>query len=88
MLVLYRRVVFGPQDNPDAAMMPDLNRREYLILAPLAALVIILGVFPGTVMKNIEPSVLKVISQYQNGLEAASAGNAAATPAATQEQVQ
>lgn len=64
MLVLYRRVVFGPQDNPDAAAMPDVNRREFWLLAPLAALVLFLGVFPGTVMKNIQPSVQKMLTQY------------------------
>jgi NADH-quinone oxidoreductase subunit M len=68
MLVLYRRVVFGPQDNPDAAAMPDLDKREFALLVPLALLVLILGVFPGTVMKNIEPSVEKLIGQYEAGL--------------------
>jgi NADH-quinone oxidoreductase subunit M len=68
MLVLYRRVVFGPQDNPDAAAMPDVDKREFAILLPLALLVLILGVFPNTVMKNIEPSVEKLIGQYEAGL--------------------
>ncbi|MBU0859234.1 MAG: NADH-quinone oxidoreductase subunit M [Alphaproteobacteria bacterium] len=67
MLVLYRRVVFGPQDNPDAAAMPDLDRREFGLLLPLAALVLILGVFPGIVMKNIEPSVERLLAQYEAG---------------------
>jgi len=68
MLVLYRRVVFGPQDNPDAAAMPDVDKREFAILLPLAVLVMILGVFPNTIMKNIEPSVEKLIGQYEAGI--------------------
>jgi NADH-quinone oxidoreductase subunit M len=82
MLVLYRRVIFGPQDNPDAAAMPDVGRREFMILAPLAALVLVLGVFPGTVMKNIEPSVERLLAQYEAGNatgEAAAPGEKGAT---------
>ena len=46
MLYLYRRVAFGPQVNEDAAAMPDLSAREYLLLAPIAAVVLWMGVYP------------------------------------------
>ncbi len=46
MLYLYARVAFGVQKNADAAAMPDLNAREYLMLAPLAAAVLWMGVYP------------------------------------------
>ncbi|NCP18020.1 MAG: NADH-quinone oxidoreductase subunit M [Erythrobacter sp.] len=46
MLYLYRRVVFGEQKNADAAAMPDLNPREWLMLAPVAAAVLWMGVYP------------------------------------------
>ncbi|WP_284125594.1 NADH-quinone oxidoreductase subunit M [Parerythrobacter aestuarii] len=46
MLYLYRRVVFGTQDNEDAAQMTDLNAREWAILAPIAAAVLWMGVYP------------------------------------------
>lgn len=62
MLVLYRRVVFGPQVNADAAKMPDLDAREFALLAPLAALVILFGVFPDFVMSRISPSVDRLVS--------------------------
>jgi len=68
MLVLYRRVVFGPQENKDAAAMSDLNIREIAILVPLAALVLWLGVFPGAVTDVISPSVEKLISDYNTKL--------------------
>src|SRR5690606_20041404 len=35
MLFLYRRVVYGEQKNADAAAMPDLTLREYLMMIPL-----------------------------------------------------
>jgi len=46
MLYLYRRVAFGDQLNADAAAMPDLSKREYLLLAPIAAVVLWMGVYP------------------------------------------
>ena len=48
MLYLYRRVVFGVQKNADAAAMPDLNLREWLMLAPIAAAVLWMGIYPET----------------------------------------
>ncbi len=46
MLYLYRRVAFGDQKNADAAAMPDLNLREWAMLAPIAAAVLWMGVYP------------------------------------------
>ena len=46
MLYLYRRVIFGIQKNADAAAMPDLTAREYLLLGPIAAAVLWMGVYP------------------------------------------
>ncbi|WP_121117959.1 NADH-quinone oxidoreductase subunit M [Croceibacterium ferulae] len=46
MLFLYRRVVFGEQKNADAAAMPDLAPREWLMLAPLAAATLWMGIYP------------------------------------------
>jgi NADH-quinone oxidoreductase subunit M len=46
MLYLYRRVAFGEQKNADAAAMPDLNRREWFLMAPIAAVVLWMGVYP------------------------------------------
>ena len=46
MLYLYRRIAFGGQKNADAAAMPDLELREWLMLAPIAAAVLWMGVYP------------------------------------------
>ncbi len=46
MLYLYRRVAFGDQKNADAAAMPDLDAREWLMMAPIAAAVLWMGVYP------------------------------------------
>ncbi len=70
MLVLYKRVVFGPQENEDAAALPDIDKREFAFLAPLAIMVIWLGVSPNFVMDRIGPSVEKLRGQYETGLKA------------------
>ena len=71
MLVLYRRVIFGPRENKDALAMPDLDRREYGLLASLAVLVIWLGVSPGVVLNKISPSVDKLLNSYHAHLDQA-----------------
>jgi len=46
MLYLYRRVAFGEQKHADAAAMRDLDLREWLMMAPIAAAVLWMGVYP------------------------------------------
>jgi len=46
MLYLYRRLAFGGQKNADAAAMPDLDKREWVMLAPIVAAVLWMGVYP------------------------------------------
>ncbi len=46
MLFLYWRVVFGTQKNEDAAAMGDLNLREWVMLGPIAAAVLWMGIYP------------------------------------------
>ncbi|MDQ2877737.1 MAG: NADH-quinone oxidoreductase subunit M [Pseudomonadota bacterium] len=46
MLYLYRRVVFGELTKDDVRAMPDLSMREILLLAPIAAAVLWMGVYP------------------------------------------
>ena len=46
MLYLYWRIAFGVQRNADAAAMPDLNWREWVMLGPIAAAVLWMGVYP------------------------------------------
>jgi len=70
MLVLYRKVVFGPTEHSDAASMPDLNRREFWLLTPLVVLVIYFGVFPSAITSITSPSVEKLVGDYNAHLSA------------------
>ena len=79
MLILYRRVVFGPQENKAAAAMEDLDKRELGLLTSLVVLVIWLGVSPTIVTDRIAPSVDKLLTDYHAKLALA------AEPAAGEE---
>lgn len=68
MLMLYRNVVFGPQENKAAARMLDVNSREFWTLVPLAVMVIWLGVFPNEIMSKVSPSVEKLLNGYHASL--------------------
>ncbi len=57
MLYLYRRICFGEQKNADAAAMPDLNLREWAMLAPIAAAVLWMGIYPESFLAPIRNDV-------------------------------
>jgi NADH-quinone oxidoreductase subunit M len=46
MLYLYWRIAYGTARTPEAAAMPDLTAREWGLLAPIAAVVLWMGVYP------------------------------------------
>ncbi len=80
MLYLYRRVCFGVSDKPDAAAMADLSVREWLILAPIAASVLWMGVYPESFMAPMRADVAVLVNRMA---PSAPAGDAAlSTPGA------
>ncbi|MDP3675116.1 MAG: NADH-quinone oxidoreductase subunit M [Novosphingobium sp.] len=58
MLYLYRRVIFGVQKNADAAAMPDLDAREWLMMAPIAAAVLWMGVYPESFLAPMRQDII------------------------------
>lgn len=69
MLVLYRGIVFGPQNNEDAAKMPDVTARELVMFVPLIVIVFFLGIKPGYILDKTEASVQKLVSNYEAALQ-------------------
>jgi NADH-quinone oxidoreductase subunit M len=57
MLWMFRRVFFGPMIHPENQKPSDLNRRELLILAPVIALIVIMGIYPQPFLSRMKPSV-------------------------------
>jgi NADH-quinone oxidoreductase subunit M len=71
LLSVYRRIATGPlpQDTA-AASWPDLTRRELACIAPLVALILVLGVWPRLVVDRITPWA-ELTAQHLAWVEAA-----------------
>jgi NADH-quinone oxidoreductase subunit M len=57
MLYLYWRVSFGTSKNADAAAMTDLTPCEWLILAPIAAATLWMGIYPESFLSPMRKDV-------------------------------
>ncbi len=73
MLYLYRRVCFGEQKNADAAAMPDLSAREWALLAPIAAAVLWMGVYPESFLAPMRADVANLVERIDRARPAGDA---------------
>jgi NADH-quinone oxidoreductase subunit M len=69
-LWLYRRVVFGALNRPALQAIPDLDRREIAILAPLVSLVIYYGLQPNPILNAFDAPTTHLLAQVQAALSA------------------
>jgi NADH-quinone oxidoreductase subunit M len=65
MLWLYRRVIFGELTKDSLKGILDLDRREVAVFAPLVAMVLWMGIYPASFLSVMEPSVGKLVEQFQ-----------------------
>jgi NADH-quinone oxidoreductase subunit M len=77
MLYLYRRVVFGELKFDDVRAMTDLSGREIALLAPLAAAVLWMGVYPESFLAPMRGDVKVLLQRIDR---AKPAGDARPTP--------
>jgi NADH-quinone oxidoreductase subunit M len=70
MLYLYRRIAFGEQKNADAAAMGDLDGREIWLLAPIAAVVLWMGVYPESFLAPIRKDVATLVERVERAAPA------------------
>ncbi|MBC7160366.1 MAG: NADH-quinone oxidoreductase subunit M [Porphyrobacter sp.] len=87
MLYLYRRVAYGEPRNADAAAMPDLSAREYAMLAPIAAVVLWMGVYPESFLAPMRQDIqlldARIARAAPPGDARLAVGTVAPAPAAT-----
>ena len=62
-LWLVKRVIFGPIANDNVASMPDLNGREFTVLAVLAVAVLLVGLWPAPLVQTMEASIQHLLQQ-------------------------
>jgi NADH-quinone oxidoreductase subunit M len=65
MLYLYWRIAFGVARTEEAAAMTDLNVREWWLLAPLAAVVFWMGVYPESFLRPIRNDVGRILTRVE-----------------------
>jgi len=65
LLWAYQRVFHGPVTHPANEKLPDMGAREWIMLAPVMALILLIGVYPKPFLDRIEPSAEKVVGQLQ-----------------------
>ncbi len=67
MLGVVQKVFFGPVTNPKNKHLPDINVRETVAVAPLIALVFVIGFFPSIFLNRMTESVQAVLDRYTEG---------------------
>jgi NADH-quinone oxidoreductase subunit M len=70
MLHAVLKMFWGPITNPENEALPDVGRRELSVLAPLIALVFVLGFFPSIFLEKMNPAVDGFLQHYETKLAA------------------
>jgi NADH-quinone oxidoreductase subunit M len=71
LLWAIQRILFNPLDKGENTHLPDLNKRELALLAPLVAAIIWLGVYPAPVLRRMEGSAQLLIDRVQGTVNVA-----------------
>jgi NADH-quinone oxidoreductase subunit M len=71
LLWAYERVFTGVPEKEENKVLSDLSAREIALLAPLAALVLVIGLYPNLLLEKITPSTEAVLDHVveQTGFE-------------------
>ena len=62
-LWMIKRVVFGEVSNDNVATLKDINRREFWMLASLAIIVLVIGIWPAPLIEVMHSSVEHLLTQ-------------------------
>jgi len=65
LLWAIQRILFNPLDKPENEHIPDLNRRELWLMAPLVIVIIWLGVYPAPVLRRMETASQALVTRVQ-----------------------
>ncbi len=82
MLYLYRRIAYGEIVSDEVRAMPDLSRRELWLLAPIAAVVLWMGVYPESFLAPMRSDVAVLLQRIDRATPVSDSGPTAGNPAA------
>ena len=71
ILYMIGRVIFGPVKEPAqyAGKVKDLSTREIVVLAPIAVMCLVLGLYPTPLLKALEPAVERMAAGTQRVMD-------------------
>jgi len=69
MLRLLTKTLFGPVTEDENKQLADLNTREWITVAPVAVLILVLGVYPMFLIGPSEPSLNELLEQNRSTTE-------------------
>jgi len=65
LLWALQRIIYNKLDKPENENLPDLSKRELLVLAPLLACILWIGLYPKPFLERIEASAEELITTVQ-----------------------
>jgi NADH-quinone oxidoreductase subunit M len=68
MLWMFQRVNYGPVTNEKNATLSDLQPREWVVIVPVIAVAVLMGVLPNLFLRPIEPSVERMLNHYHQAV--------------------
>ncbi len=63
MLWMFQRVNYGTVTNPKNEKLPDLQTREWVVLVPIIAMCLVMGIFPNVFLRPLAPAVDKLLTR-------------------------
>jgi NADH-quinone oxidoreductase subunit M len=80
LLWALQRMIFNRLDKPDNERLLDLSRRELAVLVPLLVGIVWLGLYPGPVLRRMEPASRRFVEAVQPGARTTTADAGDLTP--------
>jgi len=68
LLWAIQRVLFNREPDAENAKLPDLSRRELVVLAPLVACILWIGLYPQPILHRIEATTSGWVAQMRHGM--------------------
>ena len=66
MLSMFRRVMFGPVTHEENRTLKDLSAREVIVMLPLLAMILLIGLGPNLFLSKTQASVDQYVERYRD----------------------
>jgi NADH-quinone oxidoreductase subunit M len=67
LLWALQRIIFNRLDKPENSGLKDLTARELVVLLPLIAGIVWMGLYPNAVLRRIEPAAAHYVEAVRTG---------------------